>query len=147
MGDKTRGLYGKFNVSRRDGSDAPGGKHDRCEYFVLDATHDPLAIVALRAYADVACVSGYELLAADLEYVIRRSCQSQQSAQTATSVRLRIEQSKAHSAATLAAFQQKAQLAAREIVKAAGGLTHEGLPVPQEITEIIVKHFLPQGEC
>jgi len=65
MGDKSRGIYGKFNVSRVDGSDNQGGKHDGCEYFVLDATHDPYATPALRAYAD-ACAAEYPLLAADI---------------------------------------------------------------------------------
>jgi NTP pyrophosphatase (non-canonical NTP hydrolase) len=42
-----RGLFKKFDVRRVDGSD----KHQGCEYFVLDLTHDPAAIVALRSYA------------------------------------------------------------------------------------------------
>ena len=66
MGDRTRGLYGKFRVSRTDGSDAPGGKHDGCDYFVLDLTHDPFAIPALAAYAN-ACRAAYPLLTADLD--------------------------------------------------------------------------------
>lgn len=65
MGDKTRGLYGKFYVSRVDGSGLPGGKHDGCDYFVLDLTHDKHAASALRAYAD-SCAAEYPLLAADL---------------------------------------------------------------------------------
>ena len=40
MGDKNRGLYEKFTVHRNDGSDAIGGKHNGCEYFVLDLTQD-----------------------------------------------------------------------------------------------------------
>lgn len=40
MGDKNKGLYGKFAVQRMDGSDQPGGKHHGCEYFVLDLSHD-----------------------------------------------------------------------------------------------------------
>lgn len=64
--DKTkRGLYRKFNVSRTDGSSESGGKHDGCNYFVLDVTHDKYAGAALRAYAD-SCVAEYPLLAADL---------------------------------------------------------------------------------
>ena len=65
MGDKTRGLYGKFRIERTDGKDAPGGKHDGCEYFVLDLTHDPHAIKALAAY-EQSCRSEYPLLANDL---------------------------------------------------------------------------------
>lgn len=66
MGDKKRGLYGKFYVHRADGKSEPGGKHDGCDYFVLDLTHDPFALPALKAYAD-ACRSGYPALAADLD--------------------------------------------------------------------------------
>ena len=47
MGDTTRGLYRKFRIERVDGSDAPGGKHDGCQYFVLDLDHDPHALPAL----------------------------------------------------------------------------------------------------
>ena len=65
MGDKTRGLFPKFTVTRRDGSSAPGAKHDACNYFVLDVTHDPHAIRALRAYAD-SCEGEYPQLAHDL---------------------------------------------------------------------------------
>ena len=50
MGDKTKGLYGKFIVQRADGSDQHGGKHHGCEYFVLDLSHDKHAYMALRAY-------------------------------------------------------------------------------------------------
>lgn len=46
-----QGLFRKFDVRRTDGSDAPGGKHDGCEYFVLDVTHDPHAKAVLAAYA------------------------------------------------------------------------------------------------
>lgn len=65
MGDKTQGLYSKFIVRRTDGKDAPGEKHDGCEYFVLDLTHDPFAWPALKAYAD-ACRDEYPLLEAAL---------------------------------------------------------------------------------
>lgn len=62
---KTTGLYNKFSVARTDGSSSPGGKHDGCEYFVLDLTHDPFAVPALRAYA-AACASEYPQLSDDL---------------------------------------------------------------------------------
>lgn len=65
MGDRTRGLYEKFMVERRDGSSDPGGKHEDCEYYVLDLTHDKYAVPALRAYAEH-CNEEYPLLAADL---------------------------------------------------------------------------------
>ena len=65
MGDRERGMYDKFEVTRKDGEGAPGGRHDGCQYFVLDLTHDPHAVVAALAYAD-SCEGGYPLLAADL---------------------------------------------------------------------------------
>jgi hypothetical protein len=73
MGDKTRGMYEKFKVERTDGSSVPGGKHDGCQYFVLDAIHDPFAIAALIAYAE-ACEGEYPLLARDVENMAIRNC-------------------------------------------------------------------------
>ncbi len=70
MGDKTRGIFDKFVVGRVDGSSEPGGKHADCDYFVLDVTHDPFAIPALRTYAN-ACESEYPLLAGDLRVKCR----------------------------------------------------------------------------
>lgn len=67
------GLFNKFNVTRTDGTDAPGGKHHGCEYFVLDITHDPFAVAALRAYAD-ACGKEYPVLASDLRRKIAQPC-------------------------------------------------------------------------
>lgn len=63
--DAGRGLYGKYTVRRNDGRDAPGEKHDGCTYFVLDASCDPHAIPALRAYAN-SCERDYPALARDL---------------------------------------------------------------------------------
>lgn len=60
------GLYRKYDVSRTDGRDDPGEKHDDCRYFVLDITHDPNAAPALRAYAE-ACKKERPTLAEDLE--------------------------------------------------------------------------------
>ena len=66
MGDTSRGIVpDKFAVTRGDGSSEPGGKHDGCDYFTIDVTHDPHAAVALRAYAD-ACEADHPRLAADL---------------------------------------------------------------------------------
>lgn len=59
------GLYRKFRVERTDGKSAPGKKHDGCEYFVLDLTHDPHAIAAINAYAQ-SCERDYPQLAGDL---------------------------------------------------------------------------------
>lgn len=63
--DKERGLYRKYKVERIDGSSGPGRKHEHCEYFVLDLTHDPFAAAAITAYAE-ACLMEYPELAADL---------------------------------------------------------------------------------
>lgn len=65
MSDNRRGIYNKFNVTRADGSSGPGGKHERCEYFVLDLVHDKHAIAALRAYAE-SCGNEYPQLRRDL---------------------------------------------------------------------------------
>lgn len=65
MGEKNRGLYGKFYVERVDGTSEPGKKHDGCDYFVLDLTHDKHAYAAVRAYID-SCRVEYPLLADDL---------------------------------------------------------------------------------
>lgn len=47
MGDRTRGLYGKFFVERTDGKSELGEKHHGCEYYVLDLDHDKYAVPAL----------------------------------------------------------------------------------------------------
>ena len=65
MGDKTRGLYGKFKVTRTDGQSEPGGKHEKCDYFVLDLSCDPHAIPAIVAYI-ASCQGEYPQLADDL---------------------------------------------------------------------------------
>lgn len=64
MSDLTRGLYPKYDVKRLHDS---VGKHDACWFFVLDPEHDPIARVALAAYADEARRQGYTALADDLE--------------------------------------------------------------------------------
>jgi hypothetical protein len=63
------GIYRKYQVSRTDGSSAPGGKHECCAYFVLDLEHDEFAIPALKAYAK-ACRKEYPALADDIEKII-----------------------------------------------------------------------------
>ena len=65
MNKQNLGLYGKYHVERTDGSSRLGGKHARCDYFVLDLTHDKRALSALRAYAE-ACEAECPRLAADL---------------------------------------------------------------------------------
>ena len=61
-----RGLFQKFAVTRTDGKSEPGEKHENCEYFVIDLTHDKFAKPAIQAYAR-ACEGEYSQLAADLK--------------------------------------------------------------------------------
>lgn len=72
MGDKAKGLFSKFEVRRTDGTDGVHQKHDGCQYFVLDLTHDRHAAPALRAYADSAKQDGFVLLAKDLDRLAAR---------------------------------------------------------------------------
>ncbi|KQQ40413.1 hypothetical protein ASF61_06560 [Duganella sp. Leaf126] len=60
-----QGLFHKFEVRRVNGSDAPGGKHRGCRYFVLDMDHDQHAGPALAAYA-TSCAATHPALAAEL---------------------------------------------------------------------------------
>jgi hypothetical protein len=64
-GATEQGLFDKFKVYRTDGSDRPGGKHEGCEYFVLDVVHDAMAKPALAAYAN-AVEASHPQLAADM---------------------------------------------------------------------------------
>lgn len=68
--DHSMGLYGKYHVDRVDGSSQTGGKHEHCQYFVLDLTHDKHALPALEAYA-LSCQDEYPLLAQDLMALAR----------------------------------------------------------------------------
>jgi hypothetical protein len=65
MSDKNRGIYDKFKVTRRDGGHRKGRKHSGCQYFVLDLSHDPHAVPALRAYAK-SCAKNHPRLAEDI---------------------------------------------------------------------------------
>ena len=47
----SEGLGQKYVVTRIDGRDTPGEKHDGCQYFVLDLTHDIAAREAAMQYA------------------------------------------------------------------------------------------------
>jgi len=69
--DHARGLYEKFRVERRDGSSGPGGKHERCEYYVLDLVHDKHALPALIAYA-ACCEEEFPKLAEDLRQKVAK---------------------------------------------------------------------------
>lgn len=62
----TRGIHWKYDVKRADIRDQrPGDRHYGCDYFVLDLTHDPDALVAATAYAE-ACMESRPQLSADL---------------------------------------------------------------------------------
>jgi hypothetical protein len=49
----SEGLHKKYEIKRTDGSDQPGKRHDGCQYFVLDLTHDTAARLAATVYAAV----------------------------------------------------------------------------------------------
>jgi len=67
--DAGHGLYQKFKVERTDGRSAPGEKHERCEYFVLDMDHDEHARAAIAGYVkSLEDAEQYASLAADLRY-------------------------------------------------------------------------------
>lgn len=69
--DRDRGLYPKFfPPERADGEHNPGGKHDGCDYFILDLEHDEFAIPAIQAYA-LACAREYPKLSVDLMRKVR----------------------------------------------------------------------------
>lgn len=72
LSNKEQGLYNKFEVYRRDGSDDPGGKHDGCSYFVLDLTHDEFALETAWYYAQ-ACKAKFPLLSEDLSNRVREA--------------------------------------------------------------------------
>lgn len=66
MGDRSKGLFGKYNIERTDGEDyGEGAKHPNCDLFVLDVTHDPAARVALETYIEE-IKDEYPVLAVDL---------------------------------------------------------------------------------
>lgn len=60
--NESPGIYRKYLVKRLRDKE---GKHDRCEYFVLDWMHDPFAVTAARAYAN-ACETELPALASEL---------------------------------------------------------------------------------
>lgn len=61
-----QGIFEKFRVGRTDGSDAPGGKHHGCRYFVLDLDHDQHAPAGMRGYA-ADCRDTHPVLADEIE--------------------------------------------------------------------------------
>lgn len=62
MGVDRRGLYHKYDVKRTQDT---GDKHKDCKYFVLDLSHDPFAVPAIRAYAE-ACRKTHPVLSREL---------------------------------------------------------------------------------
>lgn len=70
-----QGIFQKFEVSRKDGSSEPGGKHEDCRYFVLDLNHDQHAPAAMRVYA-ASCAETHPELAAEIiqEYGPNADC-------------------------------------------------------------------------
>jgi hypothetical protein len=70
--DKGRGLYDKYTVRRNDREDRPGYKHDGCQLFVLDLTHDPHAREAAQTYADT-CFAEFPELSRDLTAAIAKA--------------------------------------------------------------------------
>lgn len=62
--DRDRGLYRKFDVRRTNPESQ--ARHQDCDYFVLDLTHDRLAAEAIDAYERAADREGYHQLADDL---------------------------------------------------------------------------------
>ncbi len=66
--DKKKGFYKHYEVKRLND---PAGKHDDCEYLVLDFKHDKFSIPAATMYADM-CEAEYPLLAKNLRETIDR---------------------------------------------------------------------------
>lgn len=60
-----QGAFRKYNVSRADGKDAPGGSHEGDEYFVINLTRDAHAAAAIHAYAD-SCLTTHPQLSIEL---------------------------------------------------------------------------------
>lgn len=58
--------HDRYLVKRADGSSTPGGKHENCEYYVLDLDCEPLVHVALDAYA-TACEMAFPVLSNHLK--------------------------------------------------------------------------------
>jgi len=70
--DEKRGVYRKYEVKRLNDME---GKHDHCQFFVLDLDHDEYAVPALKAYAK-ACADKYPALSNGLtEWVEARQFQ------------------------------------------------------------------------
>ena len=64
------GLHMKYSVDRLNDE---AGKHDDCEYFVLDPKHDPHARIALAAYIGCVMRAGQFRFAKDLVDLLERT--------------------------------------------------------------------------
>jgi len=65
-----RPLFEKYRVERIAPS-TRGIAHDACDYFVLDLTHDPIARIAIAAYAEAARFT-HPALARDLRIKLQQ---------------------------------------------------------------------------
>jgi NTP pyrophosphatase (non-canonical NTP hydrolase) len=128
--DEDRGLYDKYKVERKDGSSEPGGKHEGCQYFVLDLNHDPYSVPALLAYA-TACRARFPELATDLLNIVTRATLGQQGREGLND----IDEYQGYALRTLASDVAKDRM--KVFLNAATGLSSE----TGEINEIIKKHF------
>jgi len=63
-----KGIYEKYIVLRSNGSSGPGGKHEKCRYFVLDLIHDEFSRPAIDAYK-ASCREKFPELADDLGHI------------------------------------------------------------------------------
>ena len=68
--EQEQGLCARYHVNRVDGSSEPGGKHEKCRYFVLDLDHDHHAWKALIAYAS-SCQEEFPELAKDIDKMVQ----------------------------------------------------------------------------
>jgi len=128
--DGNVGLYKKYEVTRVDGSSEPGGKHERCMYFVLDMDHDVHAIPALLAYA-TSCRASYPELANDLVNFVTRATLGKQGRDGMSDV----DVYQGFAMRTLASDVAKDRM--KVFLNAATGLSSE----TGEINEIVKKHF------
>jgi len=62
---ENKAIYPKYMVYRMDGKDNVGEKHEKCDLFVLDLTHDPAAIPAMAMFV-TACADDRPALSASV---------------------------------------------------------------------------------
>jgi len=66
MTSKNIGLIPKYWVERTDGK-----VKENAQYFVLDLANDPGAVPAIKAYINWCAANGYDMLAIDLEQLMK----------------------------------------------------------------------------